>query len=57
MYMLNSSIARMEGDYLHITEFTQMDLKGYVPAKLMNMVLASMAKAQIPDFYQSLQKI
>jgi len=43
--MLAAALARMDGEYLHITEFTQMDMKGYVPAKLMNMVLASMAKA------------
>jgi len=51
MHMLAAGLGRMEGEYLHVTEFTQMDLKGYVPAKLMNMVLGSMAKAQMPDFY------
>ena len=55
--MLASGLARMEGDYLCITEFTQMDLKGYVPKKLMNMVIGSMAAAQVPDFYEQLKKI
>ena len=54
MHMLSSAIVRMEGDRLHMTEFTQMDLKGYVPAKLMNMVLSGMAKASVTDFYAKL---
>ena len=52
--MLSSALVRMEGDYLHQTEFTQMNLKGYVPAKLMNMVMSGMAKAATADFYTKL---
>lgn len=47
----------MDGDYLVITEFSQIDLKGYVPAKLMNMVLASMAKGSVDEFYKELKKM
>ena len=57
MHMLSSAIVRMEGDHLYMTEFTQMDLKGYVPAKLMNMVLSGMAKASVADMYAKLQKM
>lgn len=55
MNMLSAAIARMEGDYLYLTEFTQMDLKGYVPARLMNMVLSSMAKGSVEDLYKVLK--
>ena len=44
MHILGSGLARMEGDYLHITEFMQMDMKGYIPSSLMNMVLSEMAQ-------------
>jgi hypothetical protein len=54
MHMLSSALVRMEGDYLHQTEFTQMNMKGYVPAKLMNMVMSGMQKAAVEDFYGKL---
>ena len=57
MYTIACAIARMEGESLYITEFTQMDLKGYVPTKLMNMVLAAMSKESVGELYKSLQKI
>ena len=45
MFALSAGLAYQDGDYLVITEYTQMDMKGYIPAKLMNMCLAGMAKA------------
>ena len=54
MHILGSGLARMEGDYLHITEFMQMDMKGYIPSSLMNMVLSEMAQQQVVEFYKTL---
>lgn len=63
MYMLSCAIARMEpnpnggDDVFFLTEFTQMDFKGYVPKKLMNMVMAAMAKGTVGPMYEKLKTL
>ena len=57
MFMVSTSIARMEGEYLYSTDFTRMNLGGNVPQKLINKSLASMVKADVKKFYEDLKKL
>jgi len=57
MQMLKLSLTHQEGDDLVMEEFTNMDMGGYFPAKLMNMAMAGMMQKGISDFKAKLQKI
>tara|TARA_B110000285_G_C14664949_1_gene397734 strand:+ start:232 stop:534 length:303 start_codon:yes stop_codon:yes gene_type:complete len=46
MFMVSASLARMDGEYLHITDFVRMSLGGRVPQWLINMSMAGIAKEE-----------
>jgi hypothetical protein len=38
-------------DLYHYTEFDIFDMKGYIPARLLNMILASETEKEFKKFY------
>ena len=57
MFMISASLAKMDGEYLQVTDFVRMSLGGRVPQWLMNMSLASMAKEEVALFHEELKKV
>ena len=51
-----SKITEFEGG-IHLLEFSNFNLKGYIPARLLNMVLGSLMSKGIIDFYDQLKKL
>ena len=43
-------------DCLEYTEISYFDIKGSVPARLLNMVIANMAKGEFMNIYESIKK-
>ena len=41
-----------EGQDLRILEFSNFDMKGYFPARLINMMMASAGSKQLADLYK-----
>ena len=50
MDMLKLSHFKQEGDKVVGIEFSNMDMKGYFPTKMLNMVMGSMAGKGISEF-------
>ena len=55
MEQCKASMSEQKGEDLHMTEFSNMNLKGYFPVRLMNMVLGSMIQAGIGQMYEKMK--
>ena len=51
------SLVEAVGDDLHLVEFMNADMKGYVPPALMNMILGSMASHEYIAMADNLREI
>ena len=57
MDMYKASVFYEKDGDLHLTEYSNFDLGGYFPTKLLNMVMANMMSKGMGDFYGKLVKI
>lgn len=56
MEMLKASRCRDTDNGLEVIEFSNMDMKGYFPMKMMNMVMGSAIAKSIPDLHKNMVK-
>jgi len=57
MDIFKATKALEENGDLYITEFSNFNLKGMVPARLLNMIMSSTASKQVGEFYKSLKEL
>jgi len=57
MVYFKSCTYTQEGPDVRITQFENFDLRGYFPAKLLNMIASQHAKDFCVSFYEILQEI
>ena len=50
MHVFKASLVRNEGGNLRLVEFQNMDVGGYIPASLMNMVMGSLLSRGLERF-------
>jgi hypothetical protein len=55
MDMYKASVFHEDGDDLRVVEYSNMDLGGYFPAKLLNMIMANMMSKGMITFYKKLK--
>jgi len=57
MDFFKCSLVKQEGEDLKLLEFSNFDMKGYFPARLINMMLGSAMITGITKFYGDLVKM
>ena len=55
--LYTASHAYQDGDDVKMLEFSYFDMKGWFPARLMNMMIGSMASAQLKDMAKKVRKM
>jgi len=55
MEFFKASMCEQKGKDIHITEFSNMDMKGYFPVRLMNMMMGSMVSKMMPKMYEKVK--
>jgi hypothetical protein len=55
MEMFKATMAEQKGNDLHVLEFSNFDMKGYFPVRLMNMMLGSMVSKGMNEFYNKIK--
>ena len=56
MDIFKATMAEQKGPDLHVLEFSNFDMKGYFPVRLMNMMLGSMVSKGLGEFYERMKK-
>ena len=56
MDIFKASRCRDVDGVLHLLEFSNMDMKGYFPMKMMNMFMGSMLAKGIPELKKQMTK-
>lgn len=57
MDMFKASIYYEDGDDLFFKEYTNFDMGGYFPVRLLNLVMTSFMSKGIKQFYQKLREM
>jgi hypothetical protein len=55
--MFKAMMLKQEGEDLRIVDFSNMDLKGYFPVRIMNMMMGTIMGKGIPKLRKTINEI